>query len=187
MKKVTLMIVVATMMTGLCSAQDTETTTYFGEKNGFEIDFPSDWGVSLVETKVMFAYNTTLIGVIGDTPGAVVQLRVTYPCKNPKSDMKSWLSIFEKGAKKSKDPKFLIHSQGEGSTPGGKEFSYVDYTYTLVGEDGQGTITRRKFYVTCNSIKGTRFSFAFFFETNEQDWDKFKTIYENIFNSVTYK
>lgn len=186
MNKIIFMIVAILFVCRLSLAQDVETTTYFGEKCGFKIDFPADWGVSMEEPKVMFAYNTILMGIKGDTPGAVVQLRITYPCKSAESDMKSYTGIFEKNAKKAKDAGFKIHDQGEGKTAGGKEFYFIDYSYTLVGDDGASTLVHRKFYTTCHRYKGTTYSYAFFFETNEPDWSKFSATYENIFKSVQY-
>lgn len=169
------------------NAQDAEVTTYFGEKNGFQVDFPTDWTVAITEQKVMLAYITVLIGIKPNTPGAVAQIKTGYGCKSPKSEIKTWISIFEKDAKKSKDPKFLVHGQGEGMTPDGKEFSYFDYTYTLKGEDGSSTVIRRRFYITCNSYKRSQFAFNFFFEAKDEEWDKFSATYEKIFNSVKYK
>ena len=186
MNKITFMIVAILFVTQLSIAQDAEVTTYFGEKCGFKIDFPAEWGVSLQEPKVMFAYNTILVGVKGDTPGAVVTLRVTYPGKSPEKDIKTWISVFEKGAKKSKDPIYKVHGQGEGKTPDGVEFSFYEYTHTLVGDDGSNTSMHRKFYITNHRFKGTVYQFAFFFETIEPDWTKFNTTYESIFNSVKY-
>jgi len=189
MSKISASLVAAILVTQLSLAQETETTTYFGEKNGFQIDFPTDWIVSLTETKVMITeYSTIIIGYKENTPYAVVQVRVTLPCKNPESELKSFLSIFEKNAKKSNDTKFKIHDQGTGKV-GDKDFSYVDYTYTLKGDNGSSSVVRRKFCTACHMVMGKppRFSYSFYFEALESDWSKFSATYEKIFNSVKYK
>ncbi|MBL7848228.1 MAG: hypothetical protein JNL40_12225 [Cyclobacteriaceae bacterium] len=187
MKRKMYFLAVAFILTLPASAQDAEVTTYFGEKNGFQIDFPNDWTASLVEKKVMFTYNTSVAGLRSDLPGALVFLNVTMPCKNAKSEMKTWVNIFEKGARKSKDAAYKVHEQGEGKTADGKDFSYIDYTYTLIGDDGNASILRRKFCVQCNSFKGTRYQYAFTFQSLETDWEKVKDTYEKIFASVKYK
>lgn len=186
MNKIISFLAVVFPLTLPASAQDAEVTTYFGEKNGFQIDIPATWTASLQEQKVMFAYNTVLIGLRLDMPGSVIDLRATYPCKNSESQMKTWVSIFEKEAKKSKDQAYKVHDRGEGTTPGGKDFSYFDYTYTLVGEDGTSSVLRRKFYVVCHSFKGTRYQFAVSLQSMETDWDKVKADYEKIFASIRF-
>jgi len=168
------------------SAQEEEVTTYFGEKNGFQIDIPTAWTASLKEVKVMFAYNTVLIGIRLDMPGSVVDLRVTYPCKKSESEMKTWASIFAKDAKKSKDAAYMVHDKGEGTTAGGKDYSYIDYTFTLVSDDGSASVIRRRFYIVCHSFKGTRYQFALALQAYETDWEKVSADYEKIFNSIKY-
>ena len=168
-------------------SQDPEVTTYFGEKNGFQVDFPADWGVELKEIKAMMVYTTFLVGVKGDMPGTVAQIRTSFGCKNPKSEIKNWISIFEKGAKKSDDDKFSIKDQGEGIRSDEKEFSYIDYTYTLKSDDGSSNVIRRKFYIICHNYKMNKYSFQFTFETRELDWDKVSAVYDKIFSSVKFK
>ncbi len=168
------------------SAQDDEVTTYFGEKNGFQVDIPTAWTAVLKEQKVMFAYTTVMDAIRLDMPYSLIDLRVTYPCKSNESSMKTFANIFEKYAKKAKDPAYKVHDKGEGTTPGGKDFSFIDYTFTLVGDDGTKSVLRKKFYVVCHSFKGTRYQFAITLESLETDWDKVSAAYEKIFASIKY-
>src|SRR5687767_515037 len=170
--------------------QSSDKTTYFAEKNGFQLDFPSDWKVSIGEKK---AFIGTALTMIGEHPGNEFNIVMVTSdvggggCRNSKDALDGFISIYKKDAKKDGDVNFKINEEGSGVRADGKKFNYIDFTYTFKLNDGRSEVTRKRHYAVCSWVKANKYRNFFYFQAKESDWPVINPIYEGIFNSVVFK
>ena len=190
MKKHVLIILLAGCITFITQAQDSiEFTTYYAEKAQFTIDLPDNWTTALAEEKIKIpglGYGTAINSIDASEEGTMLFVLSVLGCMSPAKKYKTYKKVFEKNAKKSNDTAFRIIAEGQEVDASGKKYNWLDYIHTLEMDDGSKIVLREMFYVRCNTASMSKYANTFRFFTKENNWEKNKPLFEEIYSTVKF-
>ena len=190
MKKHALIILLTGCSAFIAQAQDTtEFTTYYAEKAQFTIDLPDHWTTVLGEGKSKIpglGYGTAIISHDVNEEGTLLLVLSALGCMSPTKEYKGYKKIFEKSAKKSNDTAFQIIAEGQEEDAFGKKYNWLDFIHTLEMDDGRKIVLREMYYVRCHTASMHKYANTFRFQTNENNWEKNKPLFEEIYSTVKF-
>ena len=190
MKKHVLIILLTGCITFIAQAQDNiEFTTYYAEKAQFTIDLPDHWTTSIGEKKNKipgFGYGTAIFSFDANEEGTVLLVLSALGCRSPSHEYKGYKKVFEKSAKKSNDTAFRIIAEGQEEDAFGKKYNWLDFIHTLEMDDGRKIILREMYYVRCHTASMSKYANTFRFQTQENNWEKNKPLFEEIYSTVKF-